>query len=46
MFLLLLKSCSRFSSFRRGIGGAVIGVNPGMGKKFRCQGTNPAAASP
>jgi hypothetical protein len=33
--LLRLKSCSVFFQIRREITGAVIGLNPAAGKKFR-----------
>ena len=35
MFLLRLKSCSRYTLIRRKIEGAVIRLNPAAGKKFR-----------
>ena len=35
VFLLRLKSCSRFTWIRRAISGAVTGFNPTAKKKFR-----------
>jgi hypothetical protein len=35
MYLLRLKSCSRYTLIRRKIEGAVIRLNPVAGKKFR-----------
>jgi hypothetical protein len=37
VFLLRLKSSLRFTPIRREITGAVIGLNPAAGKKFRRQ---------
>jgi hypothetical protein len=38
MFLLRLKSCSRFTLIRRGITEAVIGLDPAGGEKLRRAG--------
>jgi hypothetical protein len=35
VFLLLLKSCSRFTRIRRETAEAVIGLDTAAGKKFR-----------
>jgi hypothetical protein len=35
VYLLRLKSCSRFTLIRRKTAEAVIGLNPAAGKKFR-----------